>query len=64
MLKLGFGQQSYNRKILGDIMLIEIDGRFSVKLEAKDLDEALDKVNMMMIIDMDKSDLDIYEIKE
>ncbi len=45
-------------------MLIKIDGRFSVKLEAKDLDEALDKVNMMMIIDMDKSDLDIYEIKE
>lgn len=45
-------------------MLIEIDGRFSVKIKAKDLDDALDKVNMMMIIDMDESDLDIYEIKE
>lgn len=45
-------------------MLIEIDGRFSVTLEAENLDDALDKVNMMMIIDMDKSDLDIYEVKE
>ena len=45
-------------------MLVEIDGRFNVKLNAKDLDDALDKVNMMMIMDMDKSDLDIYEVKE
>lgn len=45
-------------------MLVEVDGRFNVKLEAKDLDDALDKVNMMMIVDMDKSDLDIYEVKE
>ena len=45
-------------------MLVEVDGRFSVILEAEDLDDALDKVNMMMIIDMDKSDLDIYEVKE
>lgn len=44
-------------------MLVEVDGRFSVKIEAKDLDDALDKVNMMMIVDMDKSDLDIYEVK-
>lgn len=44
-------------------MLVEIDGRFNVKLEANDLDDALDKVNMMMIVDMDKSDLDIYEVK-
>lgn len=45
-------------------MLVEVDGRFSVILEAENLDDALDKVNMMMIIDMDKSDLDIYEVKE
>mgnify|MGYP003541105005 CR=1 FL=1 len=45
-------------------MLVEIDGSFNVKLEAKDFDDALDKVNMMMIMDMDKSDLDIYEVKE
>lgn len=45
-------------------MLVEVDGRFSVILEAEDLDDALDKVNMMMIIDMDKSDLDIYEVEE
>lgn len=45
-------------------MLVEVDGRFSIILEAEDLDDALDKVNMMMIIDMDKSDLDIYEVKE
>lgn len=45
-------------------MLVEVDGRFTVTLEAENLDDALDKVNMMMIIDMDKSDLDIYEVKE
>lgn len=45
-------------------MLVEINGRFVVKIEADDLDDALDKVNMMMIIDMDKSDLDIYPVEE
>lgn len=45
-------------------MLVEVDGRFSVILEAESLDDALNKVNMMMVIDMDKSDLDIYEVEE
>ena len=45
-------------------MLVEVDGRFVVKIEADNLDDALDKVNMMMIIDMDKSDLDIYPVEE
>lgn len=54
----------YRKQKESDKMLVEVDGKFSVTLEAENLDDALDKVNMMMIIDMDESDLDIYEVKE
>lgn len=36
-----------------------VEGYFSVKVRAEDHDKALEKVNLLQLVDMDRSDLEI-----